>query len=270
MTAPRPPRWHRLLLTGAAGALGRVLRPRLAAHCSVLRLSDIAPLGSAAPGEELRPAALEDKAATTALLEGVDAALHFGGISTEQPFEAVLPANVLGTFHVYEGARLHGVRRVVFASSNHVTGFHERSRTVGPLDPPRPDGYYGISKACGESLAQFYFDRWGIETVSLRIGSCFAEPRDRRMLATWLSHDDLGRLVLAALAAPAVGHTVVYGVGANRDTWWDDAAARRIGFVPREGSERFRAAVKAREPPEDPSSAAAQRQGGGFVALGPF
>ena len=270
MNAPRTPRWHRLLLTGAAGALGGVLRPRLAAHCSVLRLSDIAPLADATPAEELRPAALEDKAATMALLEGVDAAVHLGGISTEQAFEAVLPANVLGTFHLYEGARVHGVRRVVFASSNHVTGFHERSRTIGPSDALRPDGYYGISKACGEQLAQFYWDRWGIETVSLRIGSCFPEPRDRRMLATWLSPDDLGRLVLAALSAPDVGHSVVYGVGANRATWWDDAAARRIGFAPQDSSEPFRAAIEAREAPADPASPAARLQGGSFVALGPF
>jgi uronate dehydrogenase len=111
----------------------------------------------------------------------------------------------------------------------------------------RPDGYYGLSKAFGENLAQFYFDRWGIETVSLRIGSSFPEPKDRRMLATWLSYDDLERLVVSALTAPAVGHTVVYGMSDNRLTWWDNTSARHVGFRPQDSSEPFRAAVEARQ-----------------------
>lgn len=275
MNAPSPAdtttlRWRRLLLTGAAGGLGRVLRPRLAARCDTLRVSDVAPLGEAAAGEELRPAALEDKVATMALLEGVDAVVHLGGISTEQPFEAIVQANIVGSYHVYEGARVHGVRRIVFASSNHVTGFHEQSRTISPLDPMRPDGYYGLSKAFGENLAQFYWDRWGIETVSLRIGSSFPEPRDRRMLATWLSYDDLERLVLAALAAPVVGHTVVYGMSDNRLTWWDNTPARHLGFRPQDSSEPFRAALEAREPHIDPHAPKARFLGGAFVTMGPF
>ena len=82
----------------------------------------------------------------------------------------------------------------------------------------RPDGHYGLSKAFGENLARFYFDRYGIETVCLRIGSSFPEPKDRRMLATWLSYDDLERLVVASLTAPVVGHSVVYGMSDNTTT----------------------------------------------------
>ncbi|WP_088278548.1 NAD(P)-dependent oxidoreductase [Ideonella sp. A 288] len=263
-------RFHRLLLTGAAGALGRVLRPRLKACCDRLRLSDIAELGAAADGEELRPAALEDKAAVMALLEGVDAVVHLGGVSTEHAFETILPANIVGAYHVYEAARVHGVRRIVFASSNHVTGFHRQSETIGPRDPVRPDGYYGLSKAFGENLAQFYFDRHGLETVSLRIGSSFPEPVDRRMLATWLSYDDLERLVVAALSAPVVGHTVVYGMSDNPLSWWDNTAARHIGYRPQDSSERFRAAVEARQQRIDTTNPVALYQGGGFVAQGPF
>lgn len=269
-TAPSPLRFGRLLLTGAAGGLGRVLRPRLMARCSVLRVSDIAQLGPAAPGEELRAAALEDKAAVMALLQGVDAVVHLGGVSTEQPFEAVLPANIVGTYHLYEAARVHGVRRIVFASSNHVTGFYGQGQTIDATMPMRPDGYYGLSKAFGENLAQFYWDRYGLETVSLRIGSSFPEPVDRRMLATWLSYDDLERLVVAALSAPVVGHSVVYGMSDNTLTWWDNTPARHVGYRPQDSSEPFRAALEAKQPLINPQDPVARYQGGGFVTKGPF
>ena len=263
-------RFARLLLTGAAGGLGRVLRPRLKACCDTLRVSDVAELGTAAAGEELRPARLEDKAAMRALLEGVDAVVHLGGISTEQPFEAILEANIRGVFHLYEAARIHGVKRIVFASSNHVTGFYKQSETIDATMPVRPDGYYGLSKAFGENLAQFYFDRYGVETVSLRIGSSFAEPADRRMLASFLSFDDLERLVVAALTAPVVGHSIIYGMSDNATTWWDNTPARHIGYRALDSAEPFRAAVEARQPSIDPIQPTARYQGGAFVTKGPF
>jgi len=259
-----------LLLTGAAGGLGKELRRRLKAHCEILRLSDIADLGEAAPGEELCPAALQDRAAVLPLLAGVDAVIHLGGLSTEYDFDAILQANILGTYNLYEGARRHGVKRVVFASSNHVSGFRRQNEVVSPLDPMRPDSHYGLSKAFGENLAQFYWDRYGVETVSLRIGSSFPEPRDRRMLASWLSYDDLERLVVAALTAPIVGHTVVYGMSDNATAWWDNTPARHLGYRPQDSSEDFRAAVEARQPVIDGRDAAALYQGGGFVKQGPF
>lgn len=267
---PTSLRWPRLLLTGAAGGLGRQLRPRLKAYCDTLRLSDIADLGAAAPGEELRPARLEDRAAMLALLEGVDAVVHLGGVSTEQPFDLILQANIVGAFNLYEAARKQRVRRIVFASSNHVTGFYRQDEVIDTRAPMRPDGYYGLSKAYGENLAQFYFDRYRIETVSLRIGSSFPEPRDRRMLATWLSYDDLERLVVASLSAPVVGHTVVYGVSDNTTTWWDNTGARHLGYRPQDSSERFRAPLQARQPTLDATDPAVVHQGGGFVTQGPF
>lgn len=272
MTAvhPTPLRFERLLLTGAAGGLGRELRSRLKAYCRVLRLSDIADLGSAAAGEELRPARLEDKAAMLSLLDGVEAVVHMGGVSTEQPFEPILQANIVGAYHLYEAARRHGVRRIVFASSNHVTGFYRQDEVIGPDAPMRPDGHYGLSKAFGENLAQFYWDRYGLETVSLRIGSSFPEPKDRRMLATWMSYDDLERLVVACLTAPVVRHTVIYGASDNTTSWWDNTAARHIGYRPQDSSEPFRAAVEARQPLLDRNDPAAVHQGGGFVTKGPF
>ncbi|QTN24376.1 NAD(P)-dependent oxidoreductase [Rhizobacter sp. AJA081-3] len=272
MTSPHPSplRFRRLLLTGAAGGLGRVLRPRLKSRCDVLRVSDIAELGTAAPGEELQPVRLEDRAAMRALLEGVDAVVHLGGVSTEQPFDLILQANIVGAFNLYEAARVQGVRRIVFASSNHVTGFYRQDEVIDARAPVRPDGHYGLSKAYGENLAQFYWDRHGIETVSLRIGSSFPEPKDRRMLATWLSYDDLERLVVSALTAPGVGHSIVYGMSANTTSWWDNTAARHLGYAPQDSSEPFRAAVEARQPLIDRDDPATQYQGGAFVRTGPF
>jgi uronate dehydrogenase len=267
---PSPLRFRRLLLTGAAGGLGRVLRPRLKSRCDVLRVSDIAELGNAAPGEELQAVRLEDRAAMRMLLDGVDAVVHLGGVSTEQPFDAILLANIVGAYNLYEAARVHGVKRIVFASSNHVTGFYRQDEVIDARMPVRPDGHYGLSKAYGENLAQFYWDRHGVETVSLRIGSSFAEPKDRRMLATWLSFDDLERLVVAALTAPVVGHSIVYGLSDNTTAWWDNTPARHLGYRPQDSSEPFRAAVEARQPAIDRDDPASQFQGGAFVRTGPF
>ncbi|HVE52617.1 MAG TPA: NAD(P)-dependent oxidoreductase [Ramlibacter sp.] len=264
------PALGRLLLTGAAGGLGRVLRPRLRPRCSLLRVSDIAAMDPAAPGEEVVQVALEDRAAVHRLLAGVDAVVHLGGISTEHPFDAILQANIVGTYNVYEAARRHAVKRIVFASSNHVTGFYRQDEVIAADAPARPDGYYGLSKAFGEDLARFYFDRYGIETVCLRIGSSFPEPKDRRMLATWLSYDDLERLVVASLTAPVVGHSIVYGMSDNTTTWWDNTAARHIGFRAQDSSEPFRASREAAQPTLDRDDPAVLYQGGAFVRMGPF
>jgi uronate dehydrogenase len=265
-----PLRFRRLLLTGAAGNLGRELRPRLARYCDVLRISHRSEFGPAGAGEEVMLASLEDADAMLALLEGVDAVVHMGGVSTEQPWAPILAGNIVGMVNLYEAARKNKVPRIVFASSNHVTGFYRQDEVITPQHPPRPDGFYGLSKAFGENLAQLYWDRHGIETVSLRIGSSFAEPKDRRMLATWMSFDDTERLVVAALTAPIVGHTVIYGMSDNRTTWWDNTSARHIGYRPQDSSERFRAAVEARQPKIDRTDAATLHQGGAFVKQGHY
>jgi uronate dehydrogenase len=272
MTASLPThiRFDRLLLTGAAGNLGQQLRPRLRRLCDVLRLSDRADMAPAGPGEEVRPADLADPAAVHLLLEGVDAVVHMGGVSTEQSWHRILDANIAGLVHLYEAARAHGTRRIVFASSNHVTGFYRQDEVVSPRDPIRPDGFYGLSKAFGEGLAQLYWDRHGIETVSLRIGSSFPAPRDRRMLATWLSYDDAERLVAAALTAPVVGHSIIYGMSDNPLTWWDNTPARHIGYRPKDSSEPLRAEIEQRQPTLDASDPATRYQGGAFVRTGPF
>ncbi|WP_395025186.1 NAD-dependent epimerase/dehydratase family protein [Comamonas odontotermitis] len=266
----QPLKVHRLLLTGAAGGLGKVLRERLRPYAEVLRLSDVAGMAPARDaGEEVVLCDLADKQAVDALVAGCDAIVHMGGVSVERPFEEVLEANIKGIFNLYEAARRHGVRRVVFASSNHVIGFYKQSDRLDAHVRRRPDGYYGLSKSFGEDMASFYFDRYGIETVSMRIGSSFPEPKDRRMMSTWLSYDDLVQLIEKGLFTPNVGHTVVYGASDNRDAWWDNHAAAHLGFAPMDSSEPWRAKVEAQPAPaaNDP---VAVYQGGAFTAQGPF
>jgi uronate dehydrogenase len=260
---------QRLLLTGAAGGLGKVLRASLKPFARTLRLSDISPMEPAGEGEEVVSCDLADKAAVDALVQGCDAIVHLGGVSVERPFEEILEGNIKGVFHIYEGARRHGVKRVVFASSNHVVGFHKQGEMLDADCAKRPDGYYGLSKAYGEDLSRFYFDRYGIETACLRIGSSFPEPKDRRMLVTWLSYADLTELVRSCLFAAQLGHTIVYGASANRDKWWDNGKAAHLGWTPKDSSEVFRAKAE-QVPPLAEDDPARIYQGGGFVKMGPF
>ncbi|MFS2159058.1 NAD-dependent epimerase/dehydratase family protein [Pseudomonas sp. Pseusp122] len=269
-TSSSPTPFPRLLLTGAAGGLGKELRQRLKPFCEVLRLSDIAEMAPAADAsEEVQVCDLSDKQAVDQLVAGVDAIVHFGGVSVERPFEEVLGANISGIFHIYEAARRHGVKRVIFASSNHVIGFHKQDEILDAHSAKRPDSYYGLSKAYGEDMASFYFDRYGIETVSIRIGSSFPEAQNRRMLCTWLSYEDLTQLIERSLFTPNVGHTIVYGASANKVTWWDNRFAAHLNYQPKDSSEQFRAKVEAQPMPaaDDPSMV---YQGGAFVASGPF
>jgi len=262
--------FNRLLLTGAAGGLGKVLRETLRPYAKVIRLSDIVDMSPASDAsEEVVTCDLADKQAVHQLVEGVDAILHFGGVSTEHAFEEILGANICGVFHIYEAARRHGVKRVIFASSNHVIGFYKQDEVIDAHSPRRPDSYYGLSKSYGEDVASFYFDRYGIETVSIRIGSSFPEPQNRRMMSTWLSFGDLTQLLERALYAPNVGHTIVYGVSDNKNVWWDNRLAAGLGYVPQDSSEVFRDKVEAQPMPaaDDPAMV---YQGGAFVAAGPF
>ena len=259
-----------ILMTGAAGGLGQAMRARLKANCRRLRLSDIAPMTPAQDHEEVVQADLADAQAVHQMVAGCQAIVHFGGISTEQPWQPILQANIIGAYHLYEAARVHGVRRIFFASSNHVMGFYRQNEVVDTLSPPRPDGLYGLSKAFGEDLSRLYFDRYGIETACVRIGSSFPEPKDRRMLATWLSHDDLHRLITACLTTPVLGHSIIYGTSNNSVSWYDNRLARHIGFQPQDSSDVFRPAVFERTPEPDPSDPTVQYQGGAFVRIGPF
>jgi uronate dehydrogenase len=262
------PRYNRILLTGAAGRLGTQLRRGLAPLCRQMRLADLADIPDLMPNEEALRFDLADMEATIAACAGVDAIVHFGGIALEKGWEDILNGNIRGSYHVYEGARKHGVKRVVYASSVHAIGYHRLEDQIDANAPHRPDGLYGLSKCFAEDLGRLYWDKFGIETAALRIFSSFPEPVDHRMLWSWLSFQDCIRLVTAALTAPRVGFTVSFGISDNAVKPVDNRLAAHLGFLPQDNTEDFRAKVAAKHPTPDPKAPAVQHLGGWFVDLG--
>jgi uronate dehydrogenase len=260
---------QRVLITGAAGNIGRALRAGLRDRYALLRLIDVAPQEPAQTGEEVVTLDLNDRRASEAAMEGVDAVVHLAGIADEASFDDILEGNITTTYSVYEAARRAGVRRVVFASSNHVTGFYPRDETVGPDHPVRPDTFYGVSKAFGEALGRLYADKYGLEVVCLRIGSFTERPTTPRQLSIWLSPRDCVHLVCCCLDASSVGFEIVYGVSANTRSWWKDDAAARLGYHPEDNAEEF--AGEFEEPSLGAPSRLAERlQGGSFVEEDPL
>ncbi|MSU89500.1 NAD-dependent epimerase/dehydratase family protein [Rhodobacteraceae bacterium 2CG4] len=258
----------RLLITGAAGGLGTAMRTRLAHMADTLRLSDIADMGAAGSNEELVRCDLSDAAAVDALVEGCDGIVHFGGVSVEKPWSMIRPANIDGLYNLYEAARKHGQPRIVFASSNHAIGFYRQTERIDARAPTRPDGLYGVSKVFGEALASMYHDKFGQETAIVRIGSSFPEPKNVRMLSSWLSYADFVRLIERVFMVPRLGCPVIYGASANSAGWWDNAHASYLGWVPQDNAETFREGVEAqggRPAADDPD---AVFQGGSFTADG--
>lgn len=269
MTKP----FKRILFTGAGGNLGRRLRERLHEFADIVRLADVAAgvasLGPASPGEEIVECDLADREQVMRMCEGVDAILHFGGVSTEVEFAPIMQANILGMVNLYEAVHKLGIRRVVFASSNHTMGMYQTSERVDAAMPTRADGYYGLSKVWGENLSRYYWDRFGIETVCLRIGFCFPEPATHRQMVTWLSLDDMVELLRRSLVTPRVGHTITFGVSSNPGRWWDDRHSRHLAFEAKDSSAQFLGKLpQAFEyPPADDLSTFLQ--GGAFVTAGP-
>ena len=226
----------KVLITGAAGALGQALRERLRGRYRLLRLSDRAAMAPAASGEEVVVADLADAAAIAAACQGIDGIVHLGGQSVEGTWEQVIPSNLIGAINLYEGARQAGVDRVLFATSNHAIGFYRRAQRIDHASPPRPDSRYGLSKAFGEDLGQYYALKHGIRGFCMRIGSCFPKPANARMLATWQSYDDFARLVTVGLEA-GYSYEIVYGVSRNTRSWWDNSNAYRLGYDPKDNAE---------------------------------
>ncbi len=240
MPDPRP-----ILLTGASGMLGRQIAPALAKLGWTLRLTDIADFPDPLPpNATFTKVDLTDGVPVLRIAEGCGTILHFGGVSVDRPFEEVMGPNLQGLYFIYEAARRENAR-VVFASSNHSIGFHERTTTLDADCDFRPDSYYGLSKAYGELMGRLYWDKHGVENVNLRIGSSLPEPKDARMLATYLSFDDLIRLLERCVLAETVGHSVVWGASNNqRMTWWRGDHRARLGWAPQDSADSYAAQLE--------------------------
>jgi len=259
-----------VLITGASGRLGSALAGALAAEGLALRLTDLRPFPGPQPaGAVFETIDLADAQGLARLARGCRAILHFGGIPNDtQPAEAIAAANLTGVRNVYEAALLAGAR-VVFASSNHTMGYHLRptqpEQRLDAASPYRPDGLYGLSKVYGEQMGRLYWDKHGVESVNLRIGSCTPAPTDARMLATWLSPADLARLCIAAVRAPHTGWAMVWGASDNPGSFWAGDDRALVGWAPQDSAEPWRDAVATLQT-DDPI--AERFQGGAFASRG--
>ena len=262
----RPGAGRRVLVTGAGGIIGRTACPGLAARGWRVRGLDIRPLddleGLADPPIV---ADIRDGAAMEQAMAGMDGVVHLAGISGEAPFADLLDVNIDGTYQVFDAARRAGVRRLVFASSNHAVGFTPRTQLATVDTPPRPDTLYGVSKVFGEALGRLYTDRYGLEVVCIRIGTWQDRPELPRHLSTWLSPADGVRLLHAALTAPDVDYTVVYGISANTRAWWDLAPARALGYLSVDDAEDYAEEILVEHGELDPADPEFARLGGRFA-----
>src|SRR5437868_10678421 len=251
-----------VLITGATGDVGTHLSRELAGKYK-LRLSDKRPL-KPPKGQTFVRADITKMADALRITKGADAVVHLGGYSVEGPWDAILQANIIGAYNVFEAARRNGVKRILFPTSNHAVGFYRRDETIDHRVYPRPDSRYGVSKVFGEALGSLYADKYGMEVFNIRIGNVNPRPIDKRRLAIWISPRDLAQLVTIGIEHPAIGFEIVYGISGNTRAWYDNSNAVRLGYKPQDDSERYAADILAREKPAADARAEAF-QGGTFV-----
>jgi len=252
-----------ILITGAAGDVGTHLRRELAGKY-VLRVSDLRSLKKINKEEQFVRADISKMSDALRITRGVDAIVHLGGYSVEGPWEGILSANIVGCYNVFEAARRNGVKRILFPTSNHATGFYRRDHTIDHRVYPKPDSRYGVSKVFGEALASLYADKYGMQMYCMRIGNVGPAPLDKRRLSIWFSPRDLAQLVTIGIEHPDIRFEIVYGVSGNKRSWYDNSNAYRLGYKPQDDSEAVAAETLAREKPgEDPM--AALYQGGIFT-----
>jgi uronate dehydrogenase len=229
----------RILLTGASGGIGSRLRKLLPPIYKHLVLSDIRAPECLAPFEAFIQADLSNFSSVMRAAEGMDGIIHLGGYSIEGPWQTILQSNIIGTYNVFEAARRNGVKRIVFASSNHVVGFYPRTRSFGTDILPLPDSRYGVSKAFGESLGALYAHKHGLSVFCIRIGNVSDRPDDERKLSIWLKPEDLVSLIRIGLEREGVTFEVVYGISNNQRAFWDNSRAHELGYLPEGKAENF-------------------------------
>jgi len=252
-------------MTGAAGRVGAILRAGLAGRHEGIRLLDRRSLGAPGPGEETIVGDLLDRSTIRHALQGVDAVIHLAGAPDPRDFGEMFATNVRGLYEFFEASRRAGVRRIVFASTNHTYGMYPVEHPMTAADPVRPDSFYGVTKVFGEAMLRYYHDKHGIESVSVRIGSLVERPTEQRHLSTWLSPRDAVELFDRALKQPQVGAAVVFGMSNNRRIRIDQPNWGAIGFTPADDAEAWLDRLKA-EGVEVEGPPAWTRHGGSYEA----
>jgi uronate dehydrogenase len=256
----------RVLVTGAAGSIGRVVTVGLADRGHEIVGLDLVPPPDGFDGPwHLIDCADPDAVASVFAESSLDAVVHLAGHPGEASLPDSLTSHVVTTAALLDAMVEHDVTRMVYAGSNHAVGRTPRRDLVTEDARPRPDTFYGVGKVAAEAVMSLYADRYGIDAVSCRIGSFLPQPETLRNLSTWLSHDDCVRMVEAALTAPAPGFAVLYGISANTRAWWDLEPGRALGYEPQDDAEEFAGQVAPRD--EDEREAAYV---GGPFALEPF
>lgn len=257
----------KIVLTGAAGRLGSYLREPLSKMADHVVSSDIvSDIGKLYAGETYVQADLAKYDEIHALLNGADMVVHFGAHPDEAPFEQLLGPNFIGAYNVWEAAFQNGVRRVIYASSIHAVGMYDKTEFIGTDVPHRPDTFYGLAKCFAEDLARMYWDKRQVEAVCLRIVSC-AQVNNARALGTWLSYDDLIRLVTSAVTTPITGFTIAYGVSNNDRVGVDNSKASFLGYRPKDNAEIYAAEVLMKASAPDLNDKAQTRHGGPFASV---
>jgi uronate dehydrogenase len=251
-----------LLITGATGDVGTHMRRELAGKYKLV-LSDRRPIKNLAKGEKFIRADISKMADALKITKGVDAILHLGGYSVEGPWEGILQANIIGCYNVFEAARRNGVKRILFPTSNHATGFYRRDQTIDHRVYPKPDSRYGVSKVFGEALGSLYVDKYGMEMFMMRIGNVNEKPIDKRRLSLLFTPRDMAQLVQIGIEHPDIRFEIVYGVSGNKRSWYDNSNAARLGYRPQDDSEVFAQEILAKEKPGGHPVAEAH-QGGVF------
>jgi uronate dehydrogenase len=250
-----------ILITGASGDVGTHLRRELATKYRI-RASDLRTPKVKFKNQPFLRADISKFKDALRITKGVDAIVHLGGYSVEGPWEGILSANLIGCYNVFEAARRNGVKRIVFPTSNHATGFYKRSQTIDHRVYPKPDSRYGVSKVFGEALGSLYADKYGMQFLMIRIGNVNPVPIDKRRLSIWVSPRDIAQLVSIGIEHPDIRFEIVYGVSANTRSWYDNSNAARLGYKPQDNAEAWAAELLAKEKPGDP--VAERYQGGAF------
>ncbi len=252
----------RILMTGATGGVAELIRPMLRDRYGEVVLSGRKPDMPLEQGESYRQADLGDADALCRALDGIDGVIHLGGKSTEGDWDVVDAANISGLCNLYEAVRHTGVERVVFASSVHAIGFHPRRNRIGTDDPTRPDTRYGVSKVFGEGLASLYADKFGIRTLSIRIGYCALAPDTEFRQSIWLHPEDFFQLCTIGLEHPDIHNQIVFGASANPRCPWNNSTAYALGYRPAHDADAHLGVLDRREGDE----VSRHFQGGPFAA----